>query len=687
MRTLSRDAKQLRIPSLSPGLRDRVLGGLALGESAIVPVADPVAPGWPWRRLVWAGVGAIVIIGGVRLMFNNPLYSEMSSLEFTPSHPSAGEEITVTYHASGRLSSESTLRLRAEYQRPGDRDPGYGVPRINTMLLKRGSDRTYMARLRLPANVVYARFAVEDDAGDFVDHDGPMGWELLVYANGNPTFEALRQQLREAVGRDEWEALKAAREATRLFPDRVEAWANRSYIERRVYGPDVFDSLRVDHVQQLRAFDHQLSQRSVTPDELAAMEIYALDLEVRDVEARWHGRLLREAPRSGSGVSVRAGDIMTQEGTRPRERLRLLDSLYDDVGAVRAPVLTDAGFRLAHEIGDPDEGLRWAQRTVAIEPWLRTYEASQLLSFPSLRDTALAWVDGEIEQLGRRDDSSRPLFMTRPRYRQSLDSTRLDLFGLKGQALLAVGDTLKARAYLDSAVAQGWNLDRFKAAAEARLAAGDTLGAAQLLARIAVDPAGNDEDADREGGRLLDRPAWEVKRRDAWIDMVRETRRQAEPRNLFDSVRVTRRTGQTMETVDLRDMLQGHVTVVAFWYPCSSRACLARLTDLSALVAGLPGAPQLTIVSQRGLKQADWDRLDDADVAHLVTVDAKGDAVRAFSVWSTEDTFVTDTRGEIRYQYVSLDDLARYVTVLGLAQDAVAERNRPDARGETAEQH
>lgn len=679
-RRLSRDARELSIPPLPPGLRNRVLHGLAVGEPVIVPVADPLVQAWPWRRLVWAGAGVLVIIGGVRLAFDNPLQSEASSLEFTPTEPSAGDEITVTYHASGQLGSESALRLRALYRRSGDQPGPDGMPQVGTALLERRSDRTYRARLRLPADVAYATFAVEDEAGRVVDHRGGPGWELLAYASGRPSYDALLERAQEAVGSDLGEALESAVEATRRYPDRVEAWWMRGALESEAYGPDAFDSLRAVHARRVHALDEQLGRTPVSADVMGAMFRYAVTWVVVDVAERWRQRALHEAPRSPIAVQLRTIDILRGHEATPREGLRLLDSLYQDVGAVSAVLPTEA-LEVAYEAGDPDACLRWAQRLITIEPRERAFMARRLLSLPSLRDTVLAWIDGEIARLGTPDDRYRPLFWSVPRYRGSVDSARSDLLGLKGQVLLAIGDTLEARAYLESAVAQGWDVARFRAAAAARLAAADTLGAARLLARIAVDPAANDDHADQAGRRLLGTSRWAAERERALSDMMRETRREAEPRSLFDSVRVTRRLG---DTVDLRAALQGHVTVVAFWHPLC-RTCLAGLEELSKVVAGLPGAPRLAIVSRHPLEPADWDRLDHAGIASFVTVDGKDEARQAFGVWGTAGVFVVDPRGVIQYRDTSSDDLARRLMTLVPKPSIAAGMGGADARAVTSE--
>jgi hypothetical protein len=678
-RRLSREAAALNIPPLPPGLRQRVLYGLAVGERVIVPVADPPVPVWPWRRLGWAGIGILVIIGGVRLVLGNRLYSEASVLEFTPARPLAGDEITVTYHASGQLGSEAALRLRAQYRESGDRGERDVRP-ITTAPLHRRSNRTYEARVRLPAGVVYAAFAVEDEAGAVVDHGGTMGWDLLVHAGGRPSYEALRQRVEAAMGRDLGEALEAAIETTRLYPDRVEAWSMRSTLESEAYGPDAYDSLHAVHAQRLYEFDERIGRAPASADVMGAMYVYATVWNVADVAERWRARTLREAPRSAIAAQIKTIAILRKLTDNPRERLRLLDSLYDAVNT--APVLLSTrAFALASEMNDPDASLGWARRVIAVEPRERVSMARQLLSFPSLRDTVLAWVDGEIAHLGAPDDGRRPLSWSRPRFLRDVGNARLDLLGLRGQILLRRGDTLAALAYLDSAVAEGWDIARFRAAAVARLAAADTLGAARLLARIAVDPAARDEDAARAGRRLVGASVWAAERERALSDMLRETRREAEPRGLFDAIGVTGRSG---DTVDLRGTFPGHVTVVAFWTP-PCRGCLADLAELRDLLAGQPGAPELVIVSRRLLAPADWAVLDDAGLAPIVSVDGDNEALRAFGVRATSRVFVVDQRGVIQYLDVSLSEVPRCIMTLVPTQDVVMDRGPAHAQAVTAE--
>jgi hypothetical protein len=215
----------------------------------------------------------------------------------------------------------------------------------------------------------------------------------------------------------------------------------------------------------------------------------------------------------------------------------------------------------------------------------------------------------------------------------------------------------------------------------ARLAAADTLGAAQLLARIAVDPGAHDEEADRSGRRLVNASVWAAERERALSDMLRETRGEAEPRGLFDSVRVTSRLG---ETDDLRETLRGHVTVVAFWFP-PCRTCLPELKELRDLVAALPGAPRLTIVSRRPLGPADWARLDEAGLAPAVMVDGEYEALQAFRVWATSGVFVVDQRGVIQYHDVSLNEIPRCIMTLVPMRDVVMAHGRTGARAVSPE--
>jgi thiol-disulfide isomerase/thioredoxin len=136
--------------------------------------------------------------------------------------------------------------------------------------------------------------------------------------------------------------------------------------------------------------------------------------------------------------------------------------------------------------------------------------------------------------------------------------------------------------------------------------------------------------------------------------------------------------------VDLRETLQGHVTVVAFWHPWC-RTCLAELQELRHLVADLPGAPGLAIVSRRTLAPADWAMLDNAGLASVVTVDGEGEAMQAFRLWATGGLFVVDQRGVIQYHDVSLNEVPRCIMTLVPMQDVVMGRGRTGARAVTAE--
>jgi hypothetical protein len=164
--------------------------------------------------------------------------------------------------------------------------------------------------------------------------------------------------------------------------------------------------------------------------------------------------------------------------------------------------------------------------------------------------------------------------------------------------------------------------------------------------------------------------------------MLEETRREAQPRVLFDPVRATLRSG---DIVDLRETLAGHLTVIAFWHP-SCRRCLAELQELRQLVAGLPGTPELAIVSQRRLGPADWAMLDDAGLASVVMVDGEGEVMQAFGVWADDGLFVADQRGVIQYHHASLKEVPRCIMTLAPTQDVVTARGRTGARPVTGGQ-
>ncbi|HEX9728282.1 MAG TPA: hypothetical protein VGA37_07255 [Gemmatimonadales bacterium] len=658
-RDIGSQARKLTTRPLPPGLRARVLQSVASGVPVIVPVADPVVAALPWRKAVWVGVGALVLVAGIRVVGVRNLESETSLLEFAPAGVPEGGTVSITYHATARFGSARSLKLRARYRRAGDPQYGYDIPQVDAATLTRTSGRTYRGNVALPDRVVYAAFAVEDDAGVVIDSRGVQGWEWLAQADGRPTSDALLQRVNEAFGRDPGAALDAAIELTGAFPERVEGWNTRTTLERAALGPDVSSRLRDGHVQRVRAFHAELQDSTIPASEIGAMYSYAKIWDVADIAEWWRRRVLRDTQGSALDFQLRLVDIYTARRDDPAKAAQETERLWDDIGSASGDALALA-FGLALQLKQPQASLRWARRLLAAEPHRRLAVAEQLGTFSTLRDTVRTWLDEEAARLARPDDSRRPLYVATRRQDRAREDLRSGALALKGRLLLDAGDTVAAGAYLDSAAALGWDVANFTAAAQLRLARGDSVGAARLYALVAVDPGAGGAEIEGLGRRLVGARQWEAEKVRALAQMVERTGREAEPRAVFDLVRVTDRDGMPL---DLRARLAGPVTVVAFWVPLC-KTCLTDLRDTYDLVTGFGPAARIAIVSQRALTEEDWNLLASDGLDGVAVVDAFGDATRAFSAWGAPATFVVDGRAVIQYRLTSADKLARQILTL-----------------------
>lgn len=660
IRNLGREARALETPPLPAQLRRRVLTAVAENAAIIVPIADPTPRVRPWQRLAWLGTGlAVLAVGAFLLLAPAELSSEASVLEFAPAHPAAGARIEVSYRATSSLAGSERLRLRARYRRPGDPQRGFGIPQVVATTLDREHGRTYRGALQLPADVVYAVFAVEDEAGRTVDSRGRLGWELLVFEDGQPSYAALLQRAYEAVGRDLGLALRAATEASERYPHRVPPWALRSALELEALGSSAYDSLRALHLTRLRAFDVALHGGPVSPDNAASMYFYARTWNAQELAGEWYDRILQDAPNSPAAVQLQTVAILAAGTSNPDRTLDALQALSEGPGAGH-PVLAQMAYGVAREAGDPAVMFTWAQRRLQLEPWVRLSLARDMVSVPALRDTALAWLAEEGAVLERRDDARRPLYRTVSAQRSADEQARREVLGLTGRALLAEGHLESGLAFLDSATAGGWDLQLFQQVAEERLRVGRTAEGIATLARLAVDPAYGGPDIASRALALVGPSEWGAYVEGARGYMIVETLREAHPGARVEDVRLRGADGAERE---LRQLLDGQVGVVGFYWP-TCRACLADLRRLQDLQGRLGPAPPVVLVSRTPLSAEDLAALRAEGIEFPLTVDAYGEATDALQSWDTTEYFVVDRHGVIRFAYTTLEKIPRQVLAL-----------------------
>lgn len=660
VRALSREARSLGVPPLPPGLRPRVLAAAASGPTPIIPLADPRPRGRRWQRLAWMGAGTVTVALAARvLLMPDVLRSEASALDFVPGRPAAGAAVEVTYAATPRLAGEERLRLRARFRRADDLSSGEPIPSIEAAVLLRHGDGTFRGTVTLPADVVYAAFAVEDVRGERVDGRGRLGFELLTHSEGVPSYEALVQRAYEAVGRDLGAGLAAMNEATERYPGRVEAWIFRHALELEALGPAARDSLRAVYLPTLQTFDAELSARAVPPSVAGNMYFFATRLRAVAIADRWRARLLAEAPGSAFAVQLRALDIAQRQEADPAGVLAAFDSLWIEGGA-DLPAVALRAYEFARADGPADATLRWAARLVRTRQSLRLGVARELIAVPALRDSVQAWLEQERAELDRADDTRRPLDRTVAAQRRAEQRQRREVLGLVGRVRLAAGDTAAGLALLDSATARGWSLTLLGALAEARLVAGDVPAGVATLARLAVDPGFDGPDPAARALALVTPEAWDRAKRRAEEFMLEATSDEADPVALPPSVRLTEPDGTERE---LRELLAGRITAVAvFWPGC--RVCYAGLRRLEQSMAGFSRPIGALLIATTEISDGQLAALRAAGVSLPVLVDAHGEFTAAVNSWGTPEYYLLDDRGVVRFGETTPDDLPRQVRSL-----------------------
>jgi peroxiredoxin len=330
--------------------------------------------------------------------------------------------------------------------------------------------------------------------------------------------------------------------------------------------------------------------------------------------------------------------------------------------------------QLARTIGDPALVKRWARRLLEADPTFRLSVASWLVQMPSLRTDALPLLDREIERAGEEDrpvdpaeveegafpasprDVTESRLLYEERQRQALGR----LFGLQGQAYLAIGDTLSALRALDSAWHSGWDPEQFRVLGSLRLARGDSAGATAALARVAVDPVTRAEAESLAAMVGADPAIWAAAVERARADMLIYVRQQEIDRApLLPRLRLLR-IGGSEETLPLA---RGTPMLVAFWsrYCAPSNAQMPALANVAAQLEAA-GIPVVTIADEDAAPLAAYT--EEQALAYPVYADPDHDARRAFDAPGFPTFYVLDGEGRIRFETHSAAESLRFLDSL-----------------------
>jgi hypothetical protein len=297
------------------------------------------------------------------------------------------------------------------------------------------------------------------------------------------------------------------------------------------------------------------------------------------------------------------------------------------------------------------------------EPWETTRIGSRLSSFEKTRDTAIALLNEQLQRIG--SDSRRKLHATVGEHAHAEAKERSEILTIIGQALLEAGRVGNGLDTLEMALATDvWDANLFQAVGHARRVAGDTAGALSMDARVFVDPATPDEVADsiRESAEsAVGRSRWNSTVSSALTAMYAATLAEDAPLLLRPKLEVEDGAG---ELIDLRGVLSGRVTLVAFW----SRYCapsVNSLLELQRIANELDARGVGTVaVTAESPSQALQEFLNDRTISIPVYHDSRGAAQSTFNSWATPDYFMLDRSAIVRYAHVSLSDVLRQAEAL-----------------------
>ena len=668
LRRLSREANALPLPSPPADLRDRILESLRRGEHVILPVADPPRPAWPGRRVA-AGFSAIVVVAiGASLIRAPELASEASELRFSPEHPRRGDEITIEYHSTGMFAAEDSLMLRAVYRTAANGSTWHeDLPVLRVATLTGQGDHLYTATLRLPEDVVYALFAVEDDRGSRVDSRGRALWELLVYDDDQPDLDALMQRTYDLQRRN-WElAVETAQQAAELYSSHAVAWFALSSLQQLLYGDAGLPrKLEAQHRARFAQLERVLAQNhALSGADLGAMYGYAVTLGDDVAADRWRERLLREAPQHDLAVDIGLSEIQEEaQNDPPATTLAKVEQLWATAQSDHGP-LSFYGFDIAVQSGDSDAMATWLDRYARVQPRDVVLAATALASVPAGRELGVSQLRILLGSLDSSDDTERALFHTKQDQRRSNQLRRQMLAGTIGIALFEDGNVSAGREYLKAAVGDGWNVELFSQAAEIKQKLGETASAFELWARVAVDPWTSKSTADS-----LSSVASEAVGHDSWSRMLRSARDMmvrwfVEAASDFSFVPAhAELVGSNGSRRTIGEIMDGQISVFAFWSRKSYWAVreLETLKQVAGLVEEL-GGRVITVVDEPwsdGLEQF----LQTRHLSFPAYHDAGSEARSAFGVWATPTYFVADGSGRIWFANGEVGELPNQVAAL-----------------------
>ncbi len=673
------------VESQSQDILARVLDSRAAGARALLPTAEPV-PIRSRRLPLAAGAGVAAIIAVVYLFSirNVSAGSRTGTLTFEPAAPQPGQIVRATYEPNAPLARFDSVVLRARFRRPIDEDYNEGPMqrRVGVMLQSGGR---FTLEFRLPDSVVFAVFAVESPSADVVDDNDNQLWELVTADDtGRPLFDALVQKQRDMMGRN-WEGgLRTARELAALYPDDPQAGSIVTVFERWVLGDRIADSLLPGHRKRFAALHSALSEKpGLAARTLSGMEWFAIALDDSAASHFWLSRLQESFPNYPEVLSREENRLASQyiKGkqepngsyrvleTRPAY-FQELETVWQRLEPTHDPYLESVAhnaFAHAMDARDTVNVRIWAGRSYRLArdvPGGSDYLGKELLQYPTLRDTAEAWLRNGVRLLAEGRDPDRRLWATASVQREMNRSAAQPILASLGKALVEDGHLDAGLDTLRLAASYGWNPQVLRSVGDALIARGDTTAALQSYARVVADPGTPValKDSIRSIVRRDGDANWDLLVRNAAQEMRQSVLQRAAPRSLNGPFRLMTKAGAIRS---LSDVVNSKVTVLMFWSPYCGFS-LEPLHELDLLNDRLTsqGAQVVTIVDQPFSKDLEQTLQVHRAGRLSVFYDFRSDAHRAFSSFGTPDYYVLDSNGRVVFQHSSLEELPRQVAAL-----------------------
>jgi hypothetical protein len=642
---------------------ERVIERREAGERIILPTVSPDTRRFHPVLSAVTAIAATVLLVAIALLVlpNGRAAAGASGMLFSPDNLDLMQAIEVEYRTAGTLAGESGLKLRGRHLSADDEiRSGEGGTFFSTELRQdEDQEGVFRGTVRLPGSAVYAHFAVEDERGEYVDHNGHLFWDLLArYEDGRPKFESLWQRSRAFEQRDRLEAYESVRSLTELYPERVEGWAQRYAFEQNAVGSVLSDELVTLHEERFDRFLQSAARGTLSASELGDLVLYARRLNDRGAAERWARELEALYPSHPSAVREHVERYSEAFSAEPRSLLVELERVFGRVGPIH-PLLLQRGYRAALTTGDASTIRLWSDRLLTLLPGRTRAVAGEVAEIPALRGYARDLIRAELDRLDGASVLGRPLHLSVSEYREENRRVRHDLLVMLGRMLVADGQLGAGVDTLTLATESEWDPALFSELAAYAIDRGDTATSLQFHAWAAVDPINGERylaDHGAEIDRLADGPVWErtletataEQRRRVSVDEI--NRLPADEVVLQDDGGVAR---------PLRSLLGGDATIVVIWSRLDpeSVGVLAELVGYRERLTAR--GIEILAITRESPSDRTTHYLEAEGIDLPVYFDRRGEATVALKSFALPDLLILDAEGRIRFQPEGVEEAVR----------------------------